>query len=218
MWPAQKTPWEKAIDKRKSRIDRGHEGHRLFKDGNLAKCPHFNELSTIYHNLKAAYDVSSYDTIAVASVDGLDEIVIALKFPVRDAAETVRTATGFATGTSPNAVVHVILIGDDWEENLHAEMRIIRYLVTERQPRIPKEDLDENNISIYCEKGVCPDCWAWLDRNSVQGYPPRKTAAKGWTHPLTGANFLGQGRELNYVKVSKYGRQVLSARNPSGQG
>jgi hypothetical protein len=201
------SPWMRALEKQQARVDAGHEGYEKFNAGTLPAFPHFNELSALYKQLEDISGASSHDTVAVAAIGAMNDLVIALK--VSGGEFVMNKAIDLARQAGAKSVA-VLTIGDDGEENLHSEMRIVRYLVEERGSKISKDNLKNAGIVIYCAKGVCPECWAWLDKHGIYGYPPRKTKARGWGHPLTRANYTRSGNDLNYVKVAKYGDKVLT--------
>ncbi|HYK36263.1 hypothetical protein [Alloacidobacterium sp.] len=204
------TPWMKARQKQAARVEAGHAGYAKYEAGKLPAFPHFDKLSALYKQLEALTGASSYDTVAVAAIGGMADLVVALKVPGGE--HVTEKAKGLARQAGATSV-KVLTIGDDWEENLHSEMRIVRYLVEGRGTS--KDNLKDAGIVIFCDKGVCPDCWGWLNKHGIYGYPPRKTKATGWGHPLTRANYYRSGNDLLYVKEAKYGQRVLTVSKQS---
>jgi hypothetical protein len=178
------SPWDKAIEKQRRRRALGLEGFEKQKPPK--QMPYFTKLSRLYNAISETTGLTSYDTLALA-VRGGNKLVAAVKVQDLDDHQTFVIKNECASVFGEDC--EILTPGEDWEEFLHAEMRIMRHLGNY-----------EGEVVIYCAKGVCPDCWGWLNAHGVTAYPPRKSAASQWFHPTKGALYWRSNNDLVYYK------------------
>lgn len=94
---------------------------------------------------------------------------------------------------------------------LHAEMMIVRYLMTQGTMRVSDVTGTAQTISlrIGCPgKLVCPDCSGWLKKHGIPHYPPDAgKKSPNWVNPRTGACFrFARGQCTFYQKHTLDGK------------